>query len=310
MPETNNLLPDFICAGMEKCGTTSFYDLLAQHPRIGLSSNKETHFFSSQWGQGLDWYKGKFAHVDKNCLCTGEITPAYHRFPECIERIRQTLGDDTRIIFLLRDPLLRAFSHYVHDIANTQTVKNSFVFKSYLKTTPYTQPVRDYINAFGQDNVLTLVFEEDFLPDPQVAMDKVFGFLGVNSIAITRQHSNPTWYPVIIEAPASHDSLLEVEGREIIVPAASLLYWTGRAKNTRVFTPEQRDEAENIRKQLESAKQHIPLENLHQVFDQTAKADILDLQQLIHRDLSCWGQYNKDLDARYPPDPHFRAIEG
>ena len=298
-------LPDFLCVGVEKCGTTSFYDLLAQHPHIGLSSNKETHFFSTEWHRGVQWYQEKFSHLDEQCQHIGEITPAYHRFPECIERIQKTLGPDIKIIFLLRDPVKRAMSHYVHDAANTLVLQNEFLFKTYLKTTPYTPVVQDYMEAFGKENVLVLIFEEDFLPDPQIAMDKTCEFLGIESSAISKQHSNPSYFPVFVDTPAEHDSLLIVEDEEIPVPAGSMVGWTGRKKNTRVFPPDKRTEAEKLKAGLASAKTCIPAENQAVVYEKTSRQDVLELQQLIDRDLSCWGQYNEDLIARHPPEPQF-----
>ena len=309
MPMTD-VLPNFLCVGVEKAGTTSLYDLLGQHPGVGLSCNKETHFFNSHWDEGLEWYRGKFSHLavsQQTPLAIGEITPAYHRFPEVIPRIQQTLGNDIKIVFTLREPCRRAFSHYVHDIANTLTIQNDFLFKTYLKTTPYATVVENYMNAFGKDNCLVLVFEEDLLPNPQVGMDKLFKFLNLPACAVHKAHSNPSYFPVVVEGP-DYDAKIEVEGETIEVPANSTVVYTHRAKNTRAFSSAQANEVKVIQETLARAKTHVPAENLAMIFEQTVKADLQALQALIGRDLSCWLPNGEDLNVKYAPTPEFLPL--
>ena len=41
---TNNLIPHFLIIGAQKCGTTSLYNYLIQHPQVCAASQKELHF--------------------------------------------------------------------------------------------------------------------------------------------------------------------------------------------------------------------------------------------------------------------------
>ena len=54
-------LPNFMCIGAAKCATTSLYNILKQHPQIGLSSFKEPHFFDdhNNFKKGNKLYFGK-----------------------------------------------------------------------------------------------------------------------------------------------------------------------------------------------------------------------------------------------------------
>ena len=51
-------LPNFMCIGAAKSGTTSLYDILKQHSDIFVPSFKEPHFFDipSAYKNGISWY--------------------------------------------------------------------------------------------------------------------------------------------------------------------------------------------------------------------------------------------------------------
>lgn len=305
-------LPDFLCVGIEKCGTTSLYDLLQQHPHIGLSSHKETHFFNTHWDKGLAWYREKFSALDTNCKVVGEITPAYHRFPEVIPRIKQTLGENTKIIILLREPRQRAFSHYIHDFANRPEVTD-LVYKRYLSTTRYAPVLEEYFKAFGKERCLVLVFEEDFFsqdkqPDQQRLMNKVCNFVGVERMAIKPVHSNPSCLPVAVRSPDCDSSMI-VEGREFAVPANSVVIATGSAKNTRVISGLADAEAQAIIELVGKAVSFIPALKSSIVFEQNVAPDLEAVEQLLGRRIDSWREPLGDLRARHAHTPVFLPLQ-
>lgn len=105
-------LPDFLCLGVQKGGTTTLQRLLEQHPEVFLPSAKEVHYFSLHFDRGTDWYKRQFAPATPSQHC-GEITPYYLFHPEVPDRVHHLLPQ-VRLIVLLRDPVSRALSHYFH----------------------------------------------------------------------------------------------------------------------------------------------------------------------------------------------------
>lgn len=117
------LLPDFLIIGYYKSGTTSLYDYLVQHENIGAALRKEIHFFSFSYWRGLNWYRSYFptiyekrkieAKTGKKFL-TGEASPQYIFHPYSLERIRKDLPQ-AKLILLLRNPVDRAYSHYIHE---------------------------------------------------------------------------------------------------------------------------------------------------------------------------------------------------
>ena len=113
------VLPDFIIIGGAKCGTTSLYELLIQHPDIYPALWKEVHFFDKNYGRGMNWYKANFPsklqkffrRASGKKFLTGEATPYYLFHPLSPEYISKNLPD-VKLIVLLRNPIDRAYSHY------------------------------------------------------------------------------------------------------------------------------------------------------------------------------------------------------
>lgn len=299
-------LPNFLCVGVEKCGTTSLYDLLKQHPQVGLSRFKETHFFNSHWDKGLDWYREKFSHISSYSSAVGDITPAYHRFPDVIPRIQQTLGNQVKIIFMLREHRQRAFSHYIHDFARHQEVTD-LVYKRYLATTHYARGLKQYQEAFGKENCLVIIFEEDFLPDQQIAMDKICAFLKLDSLPITAVHSNPSCLPVICWSPAQ-ESQIVFAGQSLPVAAGSLVIYTGQRETTKILSGITAQEAETLIQRVHHAITFIPALKSSIIFEQNMKDELVELERLTNRNLDIWRKPLGDLQARFAPAPVFVPV--
>lgn len=108
-------LPDFLIVGAQRCGTSSLYRYLGQHPSISPSIRKEVEYFSTRYTEGVDWYKSHFPlRALGGDRQTFEATPDYLLHPLAAERARELLPE-ARIIVMLRDPVARAFSQYLHN---------------------------------------------------------------------------------------------------------------------------------------------------------------------------------------------------
>ena len=102
-------LPDFLGIGAQKSGTTWLHDNLRAHPGAFLPEPKEVHYFDQKFDQPLETYARKFSSAGNRVK--GEITPAYGILPrDTIRFIRKTLPH-LRLIFLMRNPIDRAWSH-------------------------------------------------------------------------------------------------------------------------------------------------------------------------------------------------------
>ena len=107
-------LPNFICIGPIKSGTTTMYDILRQHPEIYISTFKKLIFliFQKIIRMELIGMKNYFKNADKKIIA--EFTPSYFlRKDENIDfiktkRIFNDLGPKVKFIVLLRHPVDRA----------------------------------------------------------------------------------------------------------------------------------------------------------------------------------------------------------
>ncbi len=194
----------FFCIGTQKGGTTSLHDILVQNKNIALPKQKETHFFSVEEinKNGLDYYFNTF--FDKTelqqCQLIGEVDPSYCYFKNTAKRIHDQLGQgyEIRFIFILRDPVKRAFSHYLMSRRRGYE-KNSFEYAveneknridenfgyinfSYISRGYYSEQIKEYLKYFDPEQFLFLRFEEDFVKDRARTLDRISEFLDLEPI--------------------------------------------------------------------------------------------------------------------------------
>jgi hypothetical protein len=119
---TRRVLPDFLIIGAQKCGTTSLYAQLTEHPCVLPALTKEVHYFDRSRGRPLSWYRAHFplqtsterdAGDLEHAARTGEASPYYLFDPGCAALIHGALPG-AKLIVLLRNPADRAYSHFQH----------------------------------------------------------------------------------------------------------------------------------------------------------------------------------------------------
>lgn len=201
----NRILPNFFIVGAAKSGTTSMYRYLEQHPDVYMPSFKEPHWFArvkpssglivhsvtseDEYLQLFEGWKGEQA--------IGEASPSYLWDVAAPDRIKQEVPD-ARIIVLLREPVGRAFSHYLMDVREgleerlfLEAVQEDYASQEkgwgishlYVELGMYCEQISRYLDRFGRENVLILFFEEVFA-DPESTLrtlERTLDFLGVCS---------------------------------------------------------------------------------------------------------------------------------
>jgi hypothetical protein len=109
--------PNFFLVGASKCGTTSLFHQLGQHPEVFACPVKEPGFFAPgvpvEPGSPTSWadYLALFGAV-RSQRAVGEATTSYLATPGTAMRIRDRLPH-ARIMMMLRDPADRLFAYYV-----------------------------------------------------------------------------------------------------------------------------------------------------------------------------------------------------
>jgi hypothetical protein len=117
--------PGFIVIGGQRCGTTSIFKALADHPQVLRPPvEKGTDYYSMHHIRGLDWYRGNFPLTStaklrgprNGPIVTFEACTYYMFHPFAIERLAKDYPD-IKLVAMLRDPVERAFSAYKHEVA-------------------------------------------------------------------------------------------------------------------------------------------------------------------------------------------------
>src|SRR5579871_1405390 len=105
--------PHFLVISPPKTGSTWLADNLRAHPGVFVPAVKEVKYFSSlhRW-LDLDWYRHHFAPAAGRLA--GEASPSYSHLPLSRIRLIRRLFPDLKLVYLMRDPVRRAWSHAKH----------------------------------------------------------------------------------------------------------------------------------------------------------------------------------------------------
>jgi hypothetical protein len=180
-------LPNFLVIGAMKAGTTSLYHYLRHHPQIFMPETKEVNFFNPlrNWSRGLGWYAAHFAGAGDGAVAAGEASTSYTKFPwiqDVPARIASTLGD-VRFIYVVRDPIERIRSHYLHYVVigqETRPIEEAVVADPrYLNISRYALQLERYEPFFPRHRFL-IVDSRDLRDHRAETMRKVFRFLDVD----------------------------------------------------------------------------------------------------------------------------------
>lgn len=204
-------MPTFLVIGAMKAGTTSLHHYLRAHPDVFMSSVKELDYFveHANWRRGPAWYARQFDGAS-GATAVGEASTAYTKFPTLAGvagRIAAHLPN-ARLIYVIRDPIERIRSHYMHRVAagSERAVLDEAVRRTpvYLNCSRYALQLEQYFEHFPRDRVL-VVTSEDLRHSRAATMRRVFGFLEVDE----------TFVPDVIER-----EFYRTEDRAAFSPAA------------------------------------------------------------------------------------------
>ncbi len=229
----------FIGVGAQKSGTTTLHDLLKQHYEIDLPALKETKFFcqDDKFRRGLKYYLSYFNIENSNDVTRGEIDPDYMYHDHAAERIYNTLGSDIKLIFLLRNPVDRAYSHYLmnrkryiedNSFAEALRLENERLNKGeynrvhfgYTARGYYSKQIQRFLRYFPADHLLILIFE-NFIKQKEKYLHEILQFIGVKNIDFkfnTAIKSNPAFVPRInlLNTIIYRDTILNRWAKKII----------------------------------------------------------------------------------------------
>jgi len=207
-------LPTFIIAGAPKCGTTALWSYFKEHPAVFMTNPiKEPRFFSDAkgelekgtsgagpirsgtFGKGINWYKSLFNSCGEGQVC-GEASTQYFSDVNSPNLIK-SIVPDVKLIFLLRHPVERVYSHYWQEYKLglkfpdfTSMVSNHHPrFHYYCNVSSYQTHMERYYNVFAKNHVLVLL-NTDLKQEPVKMVQKAFKFIDVD----------PSFVPASVES--------------------------------------------------------------------------------------------------------------
>jgi len=109
-------LANFVIGGTEKAGTTSVFTYLSEHPEVCSSKVKETNFFRDEATGDRATDVARYARFFDRCGegngILMEASPGYLGGGEVVSIRMQAIIPDTKLLFLLRDPVDRLYSSF------------------------------------------------------------------------------------------------------------------------------------------------------------------------------------------------------
>ncbi|MDY6784009.1 MAG: sulfotransferase [Cyanobacteriota bacterium] len=296
-------LPNFLIIGAAKAGTTSLYSWLAQHPQIYTSPIKEPNFFALQGEElnypagtihqryliecklNLDAYLDLFKRVSDE-TAIGEASPIYLYHSQAASRIREFIPH-AKIIAILRDPVERAYSNFLHHVrdgfetfsdfsqalqAEKERMKNGWWWGFYyISGGFYSQQLKRYLKHFDRRQIKIYLYE-DLRSNAQSLLQDIFEFLQIDSTFVPNrsQKSNGTGIP---KNRILHRFLLQQNPlKNYLKPALP----PGFRERLRLYLSKR-----NLSKPPLPPALKTQLKAIY-------REDILELQNLIQRDLSHW----------------------
>jgi hypothetical protein len=295
-------LPDFLIVGAAKSGTTSLFNCLKQHPQVFMpSASDEPYFLTGRDFKEIDHKKGAYgknvvttledyANLFKNAKghkAIGEKSVGYlYYYEESIKNIKKYLNNP-KIIIILRNPVERAFSNYLHhvrdlyekesfesalDLIQERKQKNYWWGYDLIGGGLYYHPVKSYLEDF---NDIKILLHEDLKNNKENILKDIFEFLGVDSTfkVDTDVYSNISGVP-------KNYLLQHLLFNDYINPLIKYI-----AKKLKLEKTMMRLRSDIVLKNIEKPKMK---KETREYLTKIYKDDILKTQELINRDVSGW----------------------
>lgn len=297
------MMPNFLVIGAAKAGTSSLYEYLKQHPQIHMSPRKEPNFFAvegeqlgvpgaeegarNEWITDIGSYRALFAPTSTESAI-GEASVLYLYSPKAPERIQYHIPD-AKLIAILRHPVDRAYSAFcfwrergVEPLTDfTQALeaeevrirtKRHYMWHYKQMGFYYTQ-LKRYLDRFDREQIRIYLYE-DFNADNVGVVQDIFRFLDVDSVFIP-----DTSLRYLVSGIPKNQNLHAFFVKPNPIRSFFRRHFPDLPK-TRFFMKLTR---------LNLTRPPLPLEVRRQLIA-VYREDILNLQDLLQRDLAHWLQ--------------------
>lgn len=300
-------MPNFLLIGAAKAGTSSLFYYLKQHPQIYMPISgyqKEPDFFALE-GEKLEYpgpngifkMKNRITDIDSYRAlfddvttekAIGEASTLYIYSEKAPQRIKHYIPD-AKIIAILRDPAERAFSHYLfwasqgfepdtdYDFAKAIAAEERRIQAGwshnwhYVQRGFYYRQLQRYYDSFEPQKIKVYLYE-DLLADRTALTRDIFRFLEVEESFVpeVKKTHNKT------EVPKNRTVNALLNRPNPLKAIAKQLMPVGIRKKL----------ADSIKTKNQGKPKLSPTIRQHLIA--IYREDILQLQDLIGKDLSSW----------------------
>ena len=195
--------PDFFIVGGSRCGTTSLYAYLKQHPDIFLPKRKEPHYYSSQstplpyWLLPLKSINTKEDYLQlfedsKEGMVVGDASSTYLMNLDVPKLIFED-NPNAKIIISLRNPIDRTYTAYLAQYRSGnekssfgESIRRDFssitgeeIQRQSALNSDYYKFVKNYFHYFPKEHIKIIIFEE-FIKNPRQIVKELLHFLNIS----------------------------------------------------------------------------------------------------------------------------------
>ena len=186
-PSANDQSVSALIIGAMKCGTTQLFHTLAAHPEVNACAIKEPNFFvdhaSGSWSKGSVWYRSLFRDSSGIRLEASTAYTKEYLDQQTALRIR-SYCPKAKLIYLIRDPVDRAISHYLHNVTEgreDRPLLEALLDRGsvYNSVSLYYRQLTPFLSLFPRDQIC-VVQAESLWKAPEETIAGVRDFLGIS----------------------------------------------------------------------------------------------------------------------------------
>jgi hypothetical protein len=264
-----------------KAGTTSLYNYLRDHPQVFMPTTKEVNFFNplKNWPRGIEWYEQQFEGAN-GAVAIGEASTSYAKFPwiEGVPTRIASVLEDVKFIYVLRHPVDRMQSHYLHNLATGQEwrpIDEAFRAEPmYLNISRYALQLDQYMPVFPRDRFM-VIDSRDLRYDRKATLRRIFAHLGIDE----------EWVPPVIDSEFFRSSDRQMK--------PSLLRRIRRIPNIQAISrfvprPIKRLPIRLPWEELDRERGYLP-DDLRRTLEDSLRGDVARLRAYMGNDFDGWG---------------------
>ena len=179
-------LPDFLVIGGMKCATTTLYEDLRLNPNFFLPGKELNVLIDPDSDASLN-YLDLFGSA-KETQIRGDVSTEYSmlpRHPDVAQRAFDVLGDELKIVYLVRNPVERALSHHMHtfnthgaSVIGDDVNVEVRLHEDLINFSKYAFQLGPWVERFGKESIKVIRFE-DYTANRSDTISEVCEFLGV-----------------------------------------------------------------------------------------------------------------------------------